>query len=63
MHTPYMLHPTALMLFTPIGIPAEGRRHGYTADHKDEDERHHDLADRSGELPGSRIHGVLPIFT
>jgi hypothetical protein len=49
----------ALLLVTSssIVIFGEGRRNGYAADHRGDDERHHDLADCRTKLPGSRIRG------
>ena len=40
-----------------IVIFAEGRRDGYTADHRGDNERHHDRADCRTKLPGSRVRG------
>jgi hypothetical protein len=43
---PFTLVPVALLLpLAPVVILAERRHHGETADHRGEDEYHHDLAD------------------
>jgi hypothetical protein len=50
--------PAALMLgVTSIVISGEGRRDGYAADHRGDNERHHDPAGYRTELSDSRIQG------